>query len=121
MSKNGNTETKLEGGRLEREIYRAMRAEGWLASETVPEVLAAEKSLENDEVNVSDTSFERLRARLRRSGTGQLVQMKAPRTGPSDFSANLARAAREGGELSPEIELTMKQDRDAAELEKGDK
>jgi hypothetical protein len=121
MSKKENAETKLDDGTLEREIYRAMRAEGWLAPETIPEVLAAEKSLENHQVDVSDTSFERLRARLRRSGTGQLVQMKAPRTVPSDFSANLARAAREGGELSPEIELAMKRDRDAAELEKGDK
>lgn len=121
MSKKENKGTKLDGGRLEREIYRAMRAEGWLAPETIPEVLAAEKSLEVEQINVSDASFERLRARLRRSGTGQLIQLKSPSFAASDFSDNLARAARDGGDVSPEVELRMKKDRDAAEAEKGDK
>lgn len=121
MSKKENKGTKLGGGRLEREIYRAMRAEGWLAPETTPEVLSVEKSLEEKHLKVSDASFERLRARLKRSETAQLIELKAPEIAPSDFSDNLARAAREGGHVSSEVELRMKKDRDAAEAEKGDK
>jgi hypothetical protein len=120
MSKKENKGTKLDGGKLESDIYRAMRAEGWLAPETIPEVLAAEKTLEDEQINISDASFERLRERLRRSGTGQLIQLRNPSLAPSDISDNLARAARDGGDVSPEVELRMKKDRDAAEAENGD-
>lgn len=121
MSKKENKGTKLDGRRLERDIYRSMRAEGWLAPETIPEVLSAERSVEEGQINVSDASFERLRARLRRSGTAQPIHLKNSELAPFDFSDNLARAAREGGDVSPEVELRMKKDRDAAEAEKGDR
>jgi hypothetical protein len=120
MSSKENKDRKPDVRKLERQILRAMRAEGWLAPETVPEVLETEKTLADDQIEVSDASFERVRALLQSTATPKVIQLSKPKAEPMDLSENLARAAREGGTVSQEIEERMRRDRDAAEAKNGD-
>jgi len=121
MSSKENKDRKPDVRKLEHQILRAMRAEGWLAPETVPEVLEAEKALAENQMDVSEASFEQARALLRAADTARVIPLSKPKAVRMDLSENLARAAREGGVISPEIEERMRRDRDAAEAKNGDK
>lgn len=77
------------------------RAEAQLADRApeLPECLREPSSASN--IDHSDASSERV----------------VPLSDPSGFAPILARAAREGGSVSPEIESVMNGDREAAERE----
>jgi hypothetical protein len=96
---------------LEQLVNRAMREEGWLAPETEAEVLKAEITLERSAAPTWLDHPREFLNRVVRVRTSQLGHTKES----SDVIENFARAAREGGKISSEIEERMKKDRDAAE------
>lgn len=114
MAGNKRNNAKLEGHLLESEILRAMRAEGWLVPETAEEVLEAERALSCNETHQVSRSIPP-RELLSSSGKVRVIRSERHVMPGLEVSENLARAAREGGELSSEIEERMKRDRDAAE------
>jgi len=90
-----------------------MREEGWLAPETEAEVLQTEPKLASETITMP-TSFNHPRELLHRNIEIRTAQSTTtPKS--SEVEENLARAAREGGKISPEVEQRMKRDRDAAE------
>lgn len=96
---------------LEQLVNRAMREEGWLAPETEAEVMQAEITLEG---SAPPTWLDRPREFLHRLVSVRTNQFGSTKES-SDVMENLARAAREGGKISSEIEERMKKDRDAAQ------
>jgi len=111
--------TKGKGGKgdrnfLEREVLLAMRLAGWLAPETEAEVLDAEKELTTKRITIP-TSFNNPRELLHGAGSARRIVHPQPYIPRAEEAENLARAAREGGTISPEVEERMKRDRDAAE------
>ena len=94
-------------------IHEAIRQAGWAIPTDEESVAAAEARMENN--------MPELPERLN-SPEFPSVTKKSPMTGkviplwdPSTLSAPMARAAREGGSVSPEIEKIMKRDREMAE------
>jgi len=113
MAQHKGKKTKPDRSTLEREVMRAMRGEGWLAPETEEEVLETEGKLASERITMP-TSLDHPRELLHRPIEIRTAQSKlAPKS--SEVEENLARAAREGGKISPEVEQRMKRDRDAAE------
>jgi hypothetical protein len=117
MPKSGQKGKKPDSSVLEREIIHAMHDEDWLAPETEEAVKRAEAQLTGEKISIP-TSFEHPRALLQRSGKIRVIR-RSDRSAESDEAReDLARAAREGGTISPEIEERMKMDRDRAENKK---
>jgi len=102
---------------LEREVDEAMTSLGWKVPQTEDEVLRAEAELaENpaplpDELTDPEQVFDR--------APGQVETGAEPLLFPTDqdIEADLARAARDGGPIPPEIEEVLRRDREAAERE----
>jgi len=116
MPKSQDKRSKPDSRTLESEILRAMHDEDWLAPETEDAVTRAEARLAGEKVTIP-TSFERPRDLLRHSGKIRIIR-RSERSEQNEARENLARAAREGGKISPEIEERMKADRDHAERKK---
>lgn len=116
MPKSEDKRRKLDGSVLEREILHAMHDEDWLAPETEDAVKRAEASLAAETITIP-ASFERPRDMLQHSGKIRIIR-RSERSEQSETREDLARAAREGGAVSPEIEERMKKDRDHAESKK---
>lgn len=112
MAKSKGKGEKPDGSALDREVLQAMREEGWLAPETEVEVLEAEAELATQQAQIPPP-LEHPRELLHHVAKISPIPHSQPET--TEASENLARAAREGGKLSPEIEQRMKNDRDAAE------
>ena len=98
---------------FEKELQSAMRYEGWLAPETVLEVLEAEKRISTQHIDRPD-SFKDPRKLLEQKTTKQLTIRSSP-IANIEVVDNLARAARQGRKISEEVEERMKRDRDSAE------
>jgi len=102
---------------LEREVDEAMTSLGWKVPQTEDEVLRAEAELaENpaplpDELTDPAEVFDRAPGQTE-AGTGPLLFPT-----DQDIEADLARAARDGGPIPPEIEEVLRRDREAAERE----
>lgn len=100
---------------VERLVYDAMRSSGWLPPETEEDVARAEEELAREPVplpeDLKDPSA--VIQRLTR------CEPRSPLGLPSsaETEGNLARAAREGGEIPEEAEERMRADREAAERE----
>jgi hypothetical protein len=120
MAKSKNKADKADRILLERELLLAIRAEGWLAPETEQEVLEAEKKLASERTTIP-TSLDHPRELLYRAGSVRAIHFSQPKIESARETENLARAAREGGTISPEVEERMKKDRDAAEGKSGTK
>ncbi|MBT3379417.1 MAG: hypothetical protein HN742_38080 [Lentisphaerae bacterium] len=99
---------------LDQAIHLGLKAEGWILPTTPEQVASAEEHLwemapwpdESEPPDFADIA----------ATNGDLGL--SLNTGDRDFTLveeTLARAAREGGELSPEVEEAMHQDRAAAE------
>jgi hypothetical protein len=119
MTTNKKKGMTLEGKALEREVFRAMRSEGWLIPTTVEEVLEAQKSLAEAGIDINSLAEK---PHDRPVASGKVISI-CPANGiasGNEIRENLARAAREGGEISSEVEERMRRDRDAAEANKGD-
>lgn len=116
MPKSENKRSKPDNSALEREILQAMHDDDWLAPETEEAVKRAEAQLAEEKIAIP-TSFERPRDLLRGSGKIRVIR-RSKLNDQSETREDLARAAREGGTISPEIEQRMKTDRDRAESKK---
>jgi hypothetical protein len=120
MAKSKNKGDKANRSMLERELLLAIRAEGWLAPETEQEVLEAEKKLATERI-MMPTSLDHPRGLLYRGGGARPIHFPQPKIESAQETESLARAAREGGTISSEVEERMKKDRDAAERKSGTK
>jgi len=117
MPKSGHKGKKPDSCALEREILHAMHDEDWLAPETEEAVKRAEARLAGEKITVP-TSFEHPRDLLRRSGKIRITRRSDRNAQSDEAREDLARAAREGGTISSEVEARMKKDRDEAESKK---
>jgi hypothetical protein len=115
MAKSKTDRFKPNHDALEREVLLAMRAERWLAPETEAEVFEAEKQLASEQITVP-TSFDHPRELLHCVRIPRVRQLP-PKVENTEETENLARAARDGGTISSEVEERMKRDRDAAEAQ----
>ena len=105
---------KTQQGSLEDQVHRAMKALGWLVPETDDEVAQAEAELEANPVPLPDKllkvfpPFENVPPSPEPQSAGRSQR---------ETEQHLARAAREGGDISAEVEERMKRDRERAERE----
>jgi hypothetical protein len=102
---------------MSRELAAALRALGWAMPRTAAEVAAVEARLASEQVELPE-SLRDADALLQRR-PGRVVPFR-PREADAHEAAreNLARAARDGAEISPEIEERMREDREQAERER---
>jgi len=94
-------------------IHDAIREAGWAIPTDEVSVAAAEARMENDMPELPERlrNPEYLSASDKHPMNGKVI----PLWDPSVLSAPMARAARDGGSVSPEIEKIMKRDREIAE------
>ncbi len=102
---------------LERDISEAMTSLGWKVPQCEDEVQRAETELKGDlaalpeELQDPKAAFNRSVGQVR--ARPQVLQF----FGDAEIERDLARAARDGGPIPPEIEEIMRRDREAAERE----
>lgn len=100
----------------ERQIFEAMKRLRWFVPCTPKEVADLESDFElaevelPDEIAVPDLAWDR--------STNLSLAVPGEISARSSTEDNLARAAREGAEISPEVEERMKNDREEAENSK---
>jgi len=99
---------------LEQQVYEAFLARGWIIPQTEGDVSAAEATMtdeDNEELppELRDPDLVLNRSLRRR---GRVAVLQPDDRGTSEL---LARAARDGKNISPEVEDRMKRDRKAAE------
>jgi len=98
----------------ENQLARALARDGLLIPETAAEIRRAEEILSEANVELpkylidADEVFERLGGPLQVGGAA------TPATS-GEAQENLARAARDGGEVPRDVEQLMRQDREQAE------
>jgi hypothetical protein len=106
-------------GDLEQQVYKAFVAKGWIIPQTEEDVARAEaelaKGCEELPAELRDLYAVLKRSRRPRAGVLPLSPAECDET-----LMHLARAARAGREIPPEVEERMKRDRAAAEQEGGD-
>jgi hypothetical protein len=93
-------------------LYDAMRRKAWLLPQTEEEVIAAEQELEQHPVELPLELRDPMAVLRGEQRHNNLLALDADQ---HEESEELARAARGGKPLSPEIERLMQEDRDAAE------
>jgi hypothetical protein len=102
------------------DVHEAMKALGWAVPQDEEEVEQAEQALGRSPVPLPE-SLRDPEAVFERGGRGEQGRPSALAfPGSADIDATLARAAREAGRLTPEIEQRMRRDREAAEREFSD-
>ena len=101
--------------RLEAELHAAMRRTGFLVPVTEREVAAVEKEVSATPL---PPALKNPRRVFEKASTPRAVTPKVVRFSPAaGVDAALARAAREGGKLTPEVERAMRRDRATAEAQ----
>jgi hypothetical protein len=100
---------------LDRKIHAAMRLKGWIIPQTVEDVLRAEAELDDEGCDDLPEELMDPYAILRRETPRPLKVRPLHSAGDREAEKHLARAARAGGEIPPEIEGRMRHDRAAAE------
>jgi hypothetical protein len=97
---------------FEQDLCRALRLGGLLLPETEEEVRAAEAENLSEalplELRDPHTVLKRVRGRRHKV-------VSIGETASHEIEENLARAAREGGKIPPDVERVMQRDREAAE------
>ncbi len=116
-----STNKKLEkdgpppnGVNLERQVYEAMRSLGWIIPTTEEDVERAEALLSKEIIELPEDLRDPYAIPASMDSDCPPSDHN-PSTGDAEVEENLARAAREGGVIRPEIEQRMRQDRQAAE------
>jgi len=100
----------------ERWVYDALRLEGRLLPASNEEIAELEAEIAADPVALPESLqdaaavYERIHKRTRPPSA-------IPSPVQNDAVEGLARAAREGGEITPEVQAQMREDREAAERE----
>lgn len=98
-------------------VAEAMRRLGWLPPDDEQAVGRAESTLADPPVQLPDILRDPQAVLSPPPGGGAVVYRFGP---DAEAEATLARAAREGGDIPPEIERRMRADRLAAERENDD-
>ncbi len=98
---------------LEREVHDALKRLGWVIPQSEDQVRAAEAEQAGRGAPLPASIADPAKVLGRRPGGAEL-KLSVFQPGPAD-QENLARAAREGGKIPPEIEERMRRDRQAAE------
>ena len=103
------------GEDFDAEVLQAMRLKGWLLPQTEEDVALAEAEMEKSEVRLpqqlSDPGELLRSSRKKRSPAARVVSSS------QQTEENLAWAARNGGEIGPEVRERMRMDRQRAETE----
>jgi hypothetical protein len=99
---------------LERRVFDAMRSLGWIIPTTDEDVERAESMLAKEVIDLPDELKDPYQT-LEGMTSDCPPFDPAPVLSDAGVEENLARAAREGGIIRPEIEQRMRQDRQAAE------
>jgi len=99
---------------IEQAVFEAMRLGGWILPQTPEEVLQAEKGLSESPVTLPEGLTDPYAVLERPRRTIHLGGQTGARPDTS-VEHNLAQAAREGGEIPPEVRERMRNDRRAAE------
>ncbi|MCI0458581.1 MAG: hypothetical protein L0Z62_16580 [Gemmataceae bacterium] len=103
--------------KLERLAFETLKSLGWLIPQTPADVARAEAELASDSVELPES----LRDPFAILDTCPPKRPEpAPATPDEETAELLARAAREGGEIPPEVEERMRQDRAKAEQDHDD-
>ena len=116
-SKNNRSEGKPAPGEgLGAELHRAFSSLGWRLPETEDEIAEAEEWVEKHPPLVPPEIADSEQALARPRGRAIAIR-KVSLEADDAIEENLARAAREGGSIPPEIEERMRKDREDAERE----
>ncbi len=102
------------GDQLERDVFEALWQEGWVLPETEEEVRRAEADLESVPVVLPPELSSPCNA-LKRMGQPSRFKSLASPGEDNQIESDLARAAREGGTIPPDVEQKMRKDRQEAE------
>lgn len=116
MSERDNEED-LSGGEgvLERDLRAALGAVGWLPPETPDEVARAEAELAASAPAVPGALADPAAAWSRRETDLPVLRLPGFSDDAPTAAKDLARAARHGGRITPEVEEQMRRDREEAE------
>ncbi|MDA7978970.1 MAG: hypothetical protein MPJ50_09405 [Pirellulales bacterium] len=109
MAKN-NKKTKITPDELEQITFDAMRVHGVLPP-TVEEVAAFDAELSDVDLPFGASDPEELLKKLETEVDADEQEVILPFTTMEETSRNLARAARQGGELTEDIERRMADDK----------
>lgn len=99
---------------LERKIYATLRAKGLIIPITAQEVLDAETLMKGNMVEIPK-ELRDPEVILNRAKQKLSIKSSPLFSSNKEVEENLARAAREDGNISPEIDDRMRKDREAAE------
>ena len=116
-SKNNRNEDKPAPGEgLGAELHRALSSLGWRLPESEDEIAEVEQWADEHPPHVPPEVADPARALARPRGRAIPLRPVSLEAGDA-IEENLARAAREGGSIPPEIEERMRKDREDAERE----
>ena len=99
------------------DVRATLAAMGWILPLSEAEVARAERELAEQGVMLPEGLRDVKAVFEREEREGEVVVRPLPSSGSPYLGATLARAAREGGEITPEVEERMRRDREAAERE----
>jgi hypothetical protein len=112
-------ESSMEFDDLELQVYEAFLARGWIIPQTEAEVSRAEAEMVGECDELPAELRDPYAVLSRALETGAKVLALHP-VDDEEMPKQLARAAREGKDIPPEIEERMRHDREAAEREATD-
>ena len=115
-TKRKNTDDQAQEQALAADIHQALSDLGWVPPTSADQVAEAEGQLSGADAPLPDSlrDGEAVFDRDERDAT-PAVTLRFDTD--DDIDATLRRAAREGGQISPEVEERMRRDRQAAEDE----
>ena len=114
MIKKSNINRLPTAEKLDSEILEAMCLEGWLIPQTVEAVLQAERELAEAPITLPAELCDPSKILKRPASPLRLVRSGVS-SSDNSMVENLARAARNGAPLPPEVEERMRKDREKAE------
>ena len=113
--KKNNSKDEFENTKdLERKIYATLRSKGLIIPITAQEVLDAEAMMKGNMIELPE-ELRDPEVILNRSKQKLSIKFSPLSSSNKEMEENLARAAREDGNISPEIEERMRKDREVAE------
>ena len=99
---------------LEQDVFEALRREGWILPETEEEVRRAEADLKSAPIVLPPELTDPVNALKRMGRPSGFKSLPSPAE-DNQIESDLARAAREGGTIPPDVEEKMRKDRQEAE------
>ena len=117
MADKGKSRGRPKSGRDpgERDVHEALKSLGWVVPESEHDVRQAEEDLAESRIGLPESLTDAAAVFERKAARG--FANVSPLCSPLDRQSeqDLARAARQGGPIPPEMEERMRRDRKAAE------